>query len=180
VIDSAVGTALSTTRTGRIGVIATQATIDSKAYERSLKRGDSKVKVFQSSCPLFVPLVEEGWWNGQITAGIARTYLEPLLKKKIDTLILGCTHYPLLRQTIQKVAGPGVRLVDSIEPTVEKLATLLVKKDLSCLRHNEGGQAGRRDGDLRIYVSDSPRNFVKMGETFLGQKMKHVEVVRQK
>ena len=172
VIDSAVGTALATTRTGRIGVIATQATIDSKAYEKSLKRGRAGAKVFQAACPLFVPLVEEGWWNGKITAGIAETYLKPLLKNKVDVLILGCTHYPMLRETLQKAVGKGVTLVDSIEPTVQKLSTLLDKKELS--------YSGRRQGELKIYVSDSPRNFVRMGETFLGHKMKHVEVVRQK
>ena len=172
VIEPAVQSALATTASGRIGVIATQATIDSGAYEKGLLKGNPKVKVFQASCPLFVPLVEEGWWSGKITEGVAATYLKPLLKNKVDTLILGCTHYPMLRETLQRVAGPKIRLVDSIYPTVERLRLLLQKKELSCTSASKDR--------LRIYASDKPRNFVRMGEIFLGEKMKHVEVVRQK
>ena len=172
VIEPAVREAVRTTQTGRIGVIATQATIESRAYERGLKSVNSKVKVFTAACPLFVPLVEEGWLNGSITSRIIAFYLEPLKKKKIDTLILGCTHYPLLGKAISNAVGAQIRLVDSVIPTVQKLSSLLEGKQLS--------YPARRRGELKIFVSDSPRNFVKVGERFLGEKLNHVEVVRDK
>ncbi len=174
VIEPAVDAALEATRTGRVGVIATQATVDSGAYEKGLKRKRPSVKVFQAACPLFVPLVEEGWLEGKVTRQIAEVYLKPLLSKKIDTLILGCTHYPLLHQAIQEVAGKKIRLIDSMAPTVDELASVLEKKDLANPAPNS-----RRDL-LKIYVSDKPRNFVRVGEKFLAQKLNHVEVVRQK
>ena len=172
VIAPAAEAAVKVTRSGRLGVIATQATVESRAYERALKKLNPKIKVSVQACPLFVPLVEEGWLNGSITSKIVEGYLEPLKKHKVDTLILGCTHYPLLRHAIQKVVGSEVRLIDSAGPTVEKLASLLEENGLSY-------PASRR-GSLEIFVSDLPRNFVKVGESFLGEKLNHVEVVRQK
>ena len=176
VIAPAAQAAVDATRSARIGLIATQATVDSKAYEKALKKQLPKARVFTSACPLFVPLVEEGWLDGKITRQVAETYLAPLLKNKIDTLILGCTHYPLLRKAIAGVIGPKIRLVDSIEPTVRKLSSLLEAKGLSYPK--TAGTNGRIK--LNIYVSDSPRNFIRVGEKFLGQKLNHVEVVRQK
>ncbi len=175
VIEPAVEAAVQATRTGRVGVIATQATVDSGAYEKWLKKKKSSVRVFQASCPLFVPLVEEGWLDGKVTRQIAEIYLKPLLAKKVDVLILGCTHYPLLRRAIAQVAGPSVRLVDSIEPTVGQLENVLTRKDF----RNPVPDSHRKDA-LKVYVSDKPRNFVKVAEKFLGQKLNHVEVVRQK
>ncbi|MBI2495672.1 MAG: glutamate racemase, partial [Candidatus Omnitrophica bacterium] len=109
--------AVRETRNKRIGVIGTNATIQSRAYETAIQRIDPAVKVFSGSCPLFVPLVEEGWLNGAISRQVARRYLEPLARQRIDTLILGCTHYPLLASTIQQVLGSGVSLVDSAKQT---------------------------------------------------------------
>ena len=172
VIGPAARAALTVSRTRRIGVIATQATADSKAYEKALKKMDPHVKVFASACPLFVPLVEEGWLNGSITGKIIRNYLVPFRKKRIDTLILGCTHYPLLKDAIQKAVGPEIRLVDSVAPAVGQLASFLKEKGL--------GYPTPRRGGLKVFVSDKPRNFVKVGERFLGEKLNHVEVVRQK
>ena len=173
VIEPAVESALAATRTRRIGVIATQATVDSGAYQKGLQKKDPKVKVFQSACPLFVPLVEEGWLSGKVTREVAAVYLKPLLAQKMDVLILGCTHYPLLRQAIQAVVGKKIKLVDSIAPTVEQLTAVLRKKEMA---HPQNG----RKSSLKIYVSDSPRNFVRVGEKFLGRKLDYVEVVRQK
>ncbi len=172
VIAPAVEAAAEATRSQRVGLIATQATVDSGAYEKALKRANSKIKVFSSACPLFVPLVEEGWHNGKITSQIIDFYLKEILKKKIDTLILGCTHYPLLKEGISKVIGPKIKLIDSIDPTVQKLSLLLREKELS--------YPEARHGELKIFVSDTPRNFVKVGQKFLGEKLNHVEVVRQK
>lgn len=175
VIEPAVDAALASTRTGRVGVIATQATIDSGAYSRSLEKKIKSAQIYQGSCPLFVPLVEEGWLEGKVTRDIAEIYLRPILKKNIDTLILGCTHYPLLREAIQGVAGKRVKLVDSISPTVQQLETVLEKNQMK----NPAKENTREDA-LKIYVSDKPRNFIRVGEKFLGHKLHHVEVVRQK
>jgi glutamate racemase len=172
VIVPAAESAVEATRNNRVGVIATQATIDSGAYEKAVKSISSKVKIATGSCPLFVPLVEEGWLNGKVTEEIAHIYLDPLHKQKIDTLILGCTHYPLLRKALERVIDGRVKLVDSIVPTVQKLASILEKKGL---RYPSAGK-----GSLKIFVSDKPRNFISVGEKFLGEKLKHVEVVRQR
>lgn len=173
VIEPAVQGALESTRSGRVGVIATRATVESGAYEKGLLRKRPGIKVFQEACPLFVSLVEEGWLTGAVTREIAKIYLKPLLAKKIDTLILGCTHYPMLRESIQAVVGNKIRLVDSITPTVQHLQQTLLRKDLV-------RPASPRKGDLRIFVSDKPGNFVRLGEKFLGEKLDRVEVVRQK
>lgn len=172
VIQPAAESALMASRVKRIGLIATQATVSSLAYEKSLQSRDGGLQIFSAACPLFVPLVEEGWLEGKITDQIIQTYLKPLLRKKIDTLILGCTHYPLLREAIQKAVPSRVRIIDSVAPTVQKLASILDKKGLRYLSF--------RRGELRIYVSDKPRNFIRVGEKFLGERLHHVEIVRQK
>ncbi len=172
VIEPAVREAAAKTRTRRVGVIGTQATVESGVYEKALKKMDSRFQVFSVACPLFVPLVEEGWLNGKISQRIIETYIGALRKKRIDTLILGCTHYPLLKDAIQKVIGPRVTMVDSVIPTTQKLASLLRELGLS--------YPSPRCGELKIFVSDKPRNFVRVGESFLGEKLSHVEVVRPK
>lgn len=172
VIEPAAREAACISRSGRIGVIATPSTVASGAYEKALKRLQPSVKVYQASCPFFVPLVEEGWQNGPIVSQIADHYLTPLKKNRFDALILGCTHYPLLKKVIQKSVGARVRLVDSALPTARKVASLLKEKSLS--------YPTLRQGKLKIFVSDLPRNFIRIGEKFLGEKLHHVEVVRQK
>jgi glutamate racemase len=172
VIFPAAEAAARATRKGRVGVIATQATIASGSYEKALKRLRPGIQVFSYSCPLFVPLVEEGWLEDPITDDIIRRYLKPFQKHKIDTLILGCTHYPLLKSRIEKIVGKKIRIVDSTYPTVTKLASLL---DKNKLRHSSVTR-----GKLKIFVSDLPRNFLPIGERFLGEKLSSVEVVRQK
>lgn len=172
VIQPAAESALMASRGKKIGLIATQATVSSLAYEKSLQSRAGGLRIFSAACPLFVPLVEEGWLEGSITDQIIRTYLKPLLRKKIDTLILGCTHYPLLREAIQKAVPSRVRIIDSVAPTVQKLASILDKKGLRYLPS--------RRGELHIYVSDKPRNFIRVGEKFLGECLHHVKVVRQK
>ncbi len=172
VIEPAAKMAVKATRTRRIGVIATQSTVSSGAYERAIRKLDPRAKVFQSACPLFVPLVEEGWIQGRVTEAVVDIYLTELKKNRLDTLILGCTHYPLLNNVIQRNVGREVKLIDSAAPTVETL--------ISILDHFEIASSVQKRGELRIYVSDLPRNFVKVGESFLGEKLKYVEVVRQK
>ncbi|MBI3306912.1 MAG: glutamate racemase [Candidatus Omnitrophica bacterium] len=171
VIGPAASAAAELTQSGRIAVIATQSTIASRAYEKTLKRLKSSAKIFQSACPLFVPLVEEGWVDGKITEDIVRVYLEPLKRYRADTLILGCTHYPLLKNIIQRNLDAKVQLVDSALPTAQKLASILEKNEL-CYHSS-------RRGKLKIFVSDLPRNFVRIGERFLGEKLNDVKVVRE-
>lgn len=172
VIEPAARSAVHATRTGRIGVIATQSTVASGAYGRALKKINPDVTVFQEACPLLVPLVEEGRLRGEITEKIVDGYLAPLRRNRFDTLILGCTHYPLLSGVIRKKLGPRINLIDSAAPTVESLFRVLNQKKLIC--------GGRAPGSLKIFVSDRPRNFVRVGEDFLGEKLRHFKVVRDK
>ena len=170
VIEPAVEEALEKTKTGRIGVIGTRATIDSKVYEEELHRRNPHAEVFVQSCPLFVPLVEEGWLNGGVTERVIEKYLAPLAGKKIDTLILGCTHYPILVKQIQAFFGPRITLIDSARPTVRRLAFLLEENELL--------YRGRRIPRFQVFTSDLPRNFYLVGERFLGEKLPAIKVVR--
>jgi len=170
VISPAVEEALAITRNSRVGVIATYATIESGSYARSLEKRSPKAEYFLKPCPLFVPLAEEGWLDDAVTLEAARKYLIPMKKKEIDTLILGCTHYPLLEKVIAKVMGPKVRLVDSAVPTALRLKTLLQKERLLYPRV--------RHAPLRIFVTDHVRNFARIGESFLGERMKTVQLVK--
>ena len=169
VISPAVDEALLVTRNQRIGVIATHATIESGSYARSLEARSSEAKYFLRPCPLFVPLAEEGWLEDAVALGTARKYLTPIKKKNIDTLILGCTHYPLLEKVIAKVMGPHVRLVDSAAPTAFRLKALLQKQGLLFPRS--------RLAPLQIFVTDHVRNFARIGESFLGERLKSVKLV---
>src|SRR5215212_4869209 len=122
--------ALAQTRTGHVGVIATRATINSGAYERALRALDSEVRVSARACPLLVPLIEEGWLESSVTDEIIRQYLAPLLHDGVDTLVLGCTHYPLLRPAIARLVGDQVALVDSAENCAQAVRDLLTAKTL--------------------------------------------------
>ncbi len=170
VITPAVDEALAVTRNHRIGVIATYATIESGSYAKSLESKSPDAEYFLKPCPLFVPLAEEGWLEDAVALGAARKYLMSIRKKGIDTLILGCTHYPLLEKVISKVMGPKVRLVDSAAPTAFRLKALLQKQGLL--------HPGSRRAPLRIFVTDRVRNFARIGESFLGEKLRAVELVQ--
>jgi len=170
VIEPAVEESLRRTRNKRIGIIGTAATIESRIYEEALKGEDPRIQVFAASCPLFVPLVEEGWLNGGVTERVIESYLAPLAKRRIDTLILGCTHYPMLANQIRSYLGTGIGLVDSAAPTVRRLASFLEEKKLL--------YQGKRRPIFQIFTSDLPRNFRRLGERFLGQKLPKIKVVR--
>jgi len=162
--------AVHATRNRRVGVIGTTATIHSGAYETAIQRVDPRIKVFSYSCPLFVPLVEEGWLNGAACLEVAEKYLQPLKRQGIDTLILGCTHYPLLSSTIRKVLGREVVLVDSAKQIASEVRGLLL-----------GADALRTDGSAkpryRFFVTDEPSHFNRIGHRFLGQVVGSVERV---
>ena len=163
--------AVQRTRTNRVGVIGTEATIRSRAYELEIKRLDRSITVVSESCPLFVPLVESGWLNGAVSSQIAAAYLSPLTRRRIDTLILGCTHYPLLAPVIQRAVGPGVALIDSATQTAAEVRGLLA--------WNEWLSAPRRP-QHRFFVTDEPHHFTEIGERFLGHAVRSVERVHHR
>ncbi|MGI8957805.1 MAG: glutamate racemase [Chthoniobacterales bacterium] len=152
VIQPGAQAAVAATRNGHIGVIGTRATIKSGAYERALLALDPAVQVSARACPLFVPLIEEGWLEGEITDGVVRQYLSPLVEEGIDTLVLGCTHYPLLREAIGRFLGESVRLVDSAQSFATAVARLLEEEGLRA----EPGPAGQ----LSVALTDPPDAFL--------------------
>ncbi|MCP4148428.1 MAG: glutamate racemase [bacterium] len=152
----------------RIGVIGTSATIDSGAYERAILEKKNDARVIQKACPLFVSLVEEGWSNHKVTRLVAEEYLLPLKEKGIDSLVLGCTHYPVLKGVIGDVLGNSIKLIDSAETIANKVYSIL--KSLGWL-HRSGTE--RED---EFYVTDFPDRFKRVGEIFLGKKIEKVSI----
>ncbi len=165
--------ALAHTKTGRIGVIGTEATVRSGAYAAALRRLLPQAEVQSIPCPLFVPLVEEGWVQGPVVTEVIRKYLmsdaTPPPMTLVDTLILGCTHYPLLKGAIQEVVGPGITLIDSAEETAKEVAQLLIQEKKS--------NASSSRGTSQFFVTDSPVRFRKVGEIFLGEALTSVDQV---
>jgi glutamate racemase len=154
----------------KIGVIGTTATINSKAYNKGIQAIDDRIETFGQPCPLLVPLVEEGWIEDEVTFLTLKKYLSPLLEKDIDTLILGCTHYPVIKEAIQTITGPAVTLIDSGEETALYTQQLLAELDLA--RKKEGAE-----GCLKLYVSDIPAKFSDVGSQFLGFSIGEAERV---
>ncbi|MGD1044121.1 MAG: glutamate racemase [Bacteroidota bacterium] len=161
--------AVQATKNKRIGVIGTVGTIFSNAYSNAIRQLDSDIKVFAQPCPLFVPLAEEGWIDHKATELIAKEYIFPLTLEKIDTLVLGCTHYPILRDVIGKLLHQSVTLIDSGEATA-----LDVKNMLADLKLNN---ASTLKPNLQFFVSDVPHKFTEIGERFLGTKLGKVHRV---
>ncbi len=168
VVEPGARAAVSVTTGGRIGVIGTVGTIKSGAYERAIRAINPDVFITARACPLFVPLVEEGWTSHEATRLIAREYLEPLVAADIDTLVLGCTHYPLLKPLLHEVLGPGVRLIDSAEETAAETARTLAGAQLAA--------AGDAKPAYRFVASDDPLQFLQLGQRFLGDTIEGVEI----
>ncbi|MFN0117693.1 MAG: glutamate racemase [Elusimicrobiota bacterium] len=143
----------------KIGVIGTSATVGSHAYLKNIRHYSPKAHVWEQACPLFVPLVEEGWLTDSITENIGKTYLKEILKHKIDTLVLGCTHYPLLKPMLQKISGPRIKLIDSAEETAKEVRRKLEK--MRILNSNS------KKGKIEYFVSDNPKGFSKLAKQFL-------------
>jgi glutamate racemase len=162
--------AIESTRNGNIGVIATEATIASGAYERAMLAIRSGLEITSRACPLFVPLAEEGWANHPVTRQVAEEYLAELRATRVDTLVLGCTHYPILRPVIEQTMGDEMRYVDSGEAVAERLAELLDEEGLACERE--------RASTEEFYVTDSPVRFRRVAELFLGRPLESVETVK--
>ncbi len=155
VVDPGARAAVDSTRNGRIGVIGTRATIRSKAYESAIHNIQPEAEVFAVECPLLVPLIEEGWLEDAVTDAIIERYLEPLLQERIDTLVLGCTHYPLLRSAIARKAGPGITLVDSAENCARAVAELLEP------------QMAESPGALEVALTDPAERFLRIAADVL-------------
>ena len=160
------------TKNGKIGVAATESTIESGLYTRTIHETNPYAQVFGKACPLFVPLVEEGWLNDPVTIEVANRYLEPMLSSGIDTLIMGCTHYPLLRSTFIKVAGPDITLVNPAYETAAELERMLRRDGLA----NDGlGQ--RYDVTHEFYVSDAANKFRTFANSILPYDVNRIQLV---
>ena len=170
VIEAGALSALAATQTRRIGVIGTPTTINSNAYARAIHEVEPEARIVSQACPLFVPLVEEGWLDHPVTRLTAQEYLKSVLAERIDTLVLGCTHYPLLKPMLADVAGREVMLVDSAEAMAERTAALLTDLNLHT--------PSRRAADYHFYVTDVPLRFQTIGERFLGRSLNNVHVVK--
>ena len=169
VIDAGARAAVAESRSRAIGVIGTPTTINSNAYARRMHALDPGVRVYSQACPLFVPLVEEGWLEHEVTRLTAQEYLKPVLAENVDTLVLGCTHYPLIKPLLQDVVGPGVRLVDSAITVAEQAARTLAAMGIA----NDGESLPT----YRYTVTDIPLRFQTIGERFLGRSLGTVNKV---
>ena len=153
----------------KIGVIGTRSTISNQAYSKTIKKIDPSIHVFERSCPLFVPLAEEGWTKHKATYEIAREYLKEFLKIGIDTLVLGCTHYPILADVIQEIIGKDVKLIDSGIAAAESVKEELDRYNLNTNKFSMGNQL--------FYVSDIPMKFKEIAELFLGKPISEVQKI---
>ncbi len=162
VLEPASSAAVSATQNGKIGVIGTQGTITSNKYFETIKEINPDIEVYSKACPMFVPLVENGYTSGTVTKIIAEEYLEDIKKQGVDTLILGCTHYPILKEEIAKIMGDKVTLIDAGAETA-----VYAKKQLELL----GLTADRQKGEADYYVSDSVDGFSELGSVFLEKKI---------
>jgi glutamate racemase len=173
VIEPSASAAVRASRTGRIGVLATGGTIASGAYPRAIAAEDSRCEVFGLPAPLLVPLAEEGWTNGLVPELVIDRYLGELAHAQVDTIVLGCTHYPLFRPLIdaraRALAGPDTEVVDSAEATAAALARTLDERGLA---RSEG------DGALRMFVTDIPGRFGEVASRFLGRPIEGLDVAQ--
>ncbi len=169
VIDSGARAAVARTRSGRVGVIGTASTVRSGAYTAAVRALRPDVEVVERACPLFVPLVEEGWIDHPVTRQVAHEYLAPLEDHRLDTVVLGCTHYPLLEGVLHAELGEGVALIDSGRETAAAVRDLLVARGMAA-------PPGRVPHHA-VYLSDQPAAFIATAERFLGRALPPVEVV---
>ena len=161
----------------RIGVIATESTVQSGAYTQAIAKADPNASVIERACPLFVPLAEEGWADEDVARTVAETYLKDL-RSRIDTLVLGCTHYPILKSVIQKTVGAQVELIDSGEATAVEVKSLLKEKGLAGSSAGTGTLERQLCDDLdHFYVTDAAERFARVAERFLGSKPARLEAV---
>jgi glutamate racemase len=169
VIEPGARAVVGATKTRQVGVIGTAGTIRSRAYEKEIRKLLPDATITAQACALFVPLVEEGWVDTEPTRAIARNYLAPLVAAEVDTVVLGCTHYPLMKTVIGNVVGRQVRLIDSAEETARETGEVLRENTLA----NETPNQAR----YRFIASDAPDTFLTLGERFLGSAIDRVEAL---
>jgi glutamate racemase len=165
VVEPGARAAVAATR-GRVGVIATEGTVRSQAYTKAIHAIDSSIEVIESAAPLFVPLAEEGWANTHVAREVAEVYLSPLIDSGIDTLVLGCTHYPILRGTIQKVVGDRIAIVDSAETTALSVRNAL-----------DGNAPRNGTPEHHFLVTDATERFRRIAGEFLDHEIANLELV---
>jgi glutamate racemase len=170
VLEPGARAAVAFTKTRKVGVIGTEATINSGAYERSIKRLAPDVEVTSRACPLFVQLAEEGWTDNDVAELVAGKYLVSFRGTGIDTLVLGCTHYPLLKAVISRAVGPGITLIDSATETAKEVSDVLEKL--------KWRGSGKGEGIRKFYVTDTPARFEMIGKRILGDSLLRAEQVR--
>lgn len=170
VVEPGARAAVRESKGGPIGVIGTAGTVASGAYERAIHAIAPDVTVLQQACPLFVPLVEEGWFDHPAADMVAREYLAPLIVQGVQSLVLGCTHYPLLKPLLRRVLGPDVVLIDSAEETATTAAQALSESSLTA--------PADQTPVHRFAVSDDPARFVTVGSRFLGERLGEAELVQ--
>lgn len=169
VVEPGARAAVRATRDGHVGVIGTAGTIASRAYEKAIHAIAPSLEIIARPCPLLVPLVEEGWLDHDVTRMVVHEYLGPLEEAGVDTLVLGCTHYPLLKRVLGEELGEGVRLIDSAEETAADTGRVLAERGLAA-------PTGSRPR-YRFVASDAPEQFLRQGQRFLGETVERVETV---
>jgi glutamate racemase len=172
VIEPGAKSAIETSSKGSIGVIGTLGTVKSNAYKKALRKIKRGVNVYQHACPLFVHLAEDGWNKNKIAQMVSNEYLKSFKGKNIDSLILGCTHYPILKDVIQISAGKNVKLIDSGKETAKEVKKILEKKNL-VNKH----KMSEKNHSI-FYVSDFPHKFKEVSQRFLSKELKHVHKVK--
>ncbi len=168
VIEPGAQAAVKATRNGRVGVIGTRATVTSRAYEKAIEELNSEIEVFAEPCPLLVPLIEEGWLEDAVTDSVIARYLEKMLRHGVDTLVLGCTHYPLLRTSIQRFTGPDITLVDSAQNTALAVRKVLTQHKLAAPKKNVG--------KLQVALTDQSTGFLRVAVEALGLQVGDVKL----
>lgn len=164
--------AARTTENGKIGVIGTEGTIRSEIYTKTIHRENKDAQVMGRACPLFVPLVEEGWIKDPVTVAVAERYLQPFKESDIDTLILGCTHYPLLRSTVREIMGEGVNLVNPAYETAVELRRLLAEQGIA-----NDGKIQNREEKYQFYVSDAAEKFMQFANSILPYDIEQTQLI---
>jgi glutamate racemase len=164
VVEPGARAAAGRTKKKSVAVIGTETTIQSRSYEHAIRAVDASITVSGIACPLFVPLIEEGWLEGEIVTLTAERYLSPLKQSSADTIVLGCTHYPMLKEVIRAITG--IALIDSAVETAREVRGILESSSL--LRQS------RDRAQRRYFVTDAPEKFVRTGEMFLGQGISNI------
>jgi len=168
VIEPGASAAVAATKSKHVGVIGTRATVQSKAYERAIHAIDPSIKVRAQACPLLVPLIEEGWLEDAVTDQVIQRYLNPMVRSGIDTLVLGCTHYPLLSTALASYLGSGITLVDSARNCAANVRALLQKLSLAAPKNRPGG--------LKVALTDPSGSFLRVAEQALGLQVGDIEL----